>query len=307
MKIYSKNTNKKILKNNLNGFAYRLIIPVLLFFIIWNVIPVLWMVGLGFYKYILTSAQLPKFVGLQNYLEILSNPRTWNSFSKSFTFVLIAVGFETILGALLGFLFWGSKDMPGRRFALTLLFAPMILTPIACGLFFKLILDPSFGILNYFLDVLFNKTFDFLGTGALAYFSIIIVDIWMWTPFMIMMTLAALGSVPSAELEAAEIDRLPFWTKFKYTIWPHSRYILILGVLLRTIEAFKSMDVVFSMTFGGPGSATELLGISLYRKAFESFNMGEASALSVISLLTAIGFTALFLRVLNQKDGGKKE
>jgi multiple sugar transport system permease protein len=297
-----KSSNRaNIATRNTDWFAYRFITPVILFFIVWNVIPVLWMVGLGFYKYVMISAHGPVFVGLKNYLNILNDEKIWNTFRITFTFVVIGVFVETCLGILLGFLFWGSKNMPGRRLALTLLFAPMVLTPVASGLFFKLILDPTFGILNYSLDILFNTQINFLGDSLNAFISILLVDIWMWTPFLIMMTLAALGSVPSAELEAAEIDRLSFYSKFRYIIWPHGKFILILGILLRTIESFKSMDVVFTMTFGGPGNATELLGISLYRKAFESFKMGESSSLSIIALLVAIGFTAIFLEILNKR------
>jgi multiple sugar transport system permease protein len=264
------------------------------------------MVGLSFYRYVMTSSKGTSFVGLRNFKDILDDPRIWASFSKTFLFVVIGVTVETIAGILLGVLFWGSKNMPGRRVALTLLFAPMVLTPVALGLFFKLILDPTFGVANYFIQLIANTRINFLGTANGAFFSILFVDIWMWTPFMIMMTLAALGSVPSAELEAADIDRLSVADKFRYVIWPHGKFILILGILLRTIEAFKSMDVVFSMTFGGPGNATELLGISLYRKAFESFNMGQASAMSIIALLVAIGFTAIFLEILNKRKRTEK-
>jgi multiple sugar transport system permease protein len=265
------------------------------------------MIGLSFYRYVMTSAHGASFIGLKNFVNLLNDTRIWTSFSKTFLFVVVGVSVETVAGVLLGVLFWGSKSMPGRRFALTLLFAPMVLTPVALGLFFKLILDPTFGIANYFVQIVANTSINFLGSANGAYFSILFVDIWMWTPFMIMMTLAALGSVPSAELEASEIDKLSVSDKFKYIIWPHGKFILILGMLLRTIEAFKSMDVIFSMTFGGPGNATELLGISLYRKAFESFNMGEASAMSLIALLVAIGFTAIFLEILNKrkKEEGK--
>jgi multiple sugar transport system permease protein len=121
----------------------------------------------------------------------------------------------------------------------------------------------------------------------------------MWTPFMVLMSLAALGSVPKAQLEAAEIDRLPWLQRLKLVVLYHGKFILMLGILLRTIESFKTMDLVYQMTFGGPGSSTQLVGITLYRRAFEGFNMGWSSALAVILLLISIAFTSMFVFVLN--------
>jgi len=116
---------------------------------------------------------------------------------------------------------------------------------------------------------------------------------------MIMMTLAALGSVPDAELEAAEVDRLSFWNKLRHVILPHGKFILMLGILLRTIDAFKTTDLVWTMTGGGPGNKTELIGVALYRQAFNSLDLGSASAVSFILLIMAIAFTSIYLYVLN--------
>ncbi|HUY85971.1 MAG TPA: sugar ABC transporter permease, partial [Acidimicrobiales bacterium] len=217
--------------------------PVMLFFVVWNVIPVLWMVGLGFYQYSLTNPTPPKFVGLHNYLSLANDAGVWWSFGRTLLFVILSVGIETALGAALAFVFWGSVRLPGRRLALTLLFAPMVLTPVAAGTFFKLIYDPTFGVANYIIQVLGGPKVDFLGDAHLAFLSILLVDIWMWTPFMILIGLAALGSVPTAELEAARVDRLPFHRTVAHVIWEHGKFVLILGIILRTIESFKIMDL----------------------------------------------------------------
>jgi len=122
---------------------------------------------------------------------------------------------------------------------------------------------------------------------------------------MILITLAALGSVPKAELEAAEVDRLPWFKRLWYVVIPHGKFILMLGILLRTIDSFKTMDLIYLMTTGGPGNTTETIAITLKRKAFEGFTMGWSSALAVVLLLTAIAFTSIYLYVLNvSKQGG---
>ena len=281
---------------------HLLLVPVLLFFIVWNVIPLLWLVGLSFYKYVLVTGEPLKFVGLLNFEEIFGSFEIWHALSNTFLFVIIGAGTQTFLGIILGFIFWDSKDLPGRRVALTLIFTPMILAPLATGSFFKIIYDPVFGILNYFIHGIFGVTIDFLGSSAWAFPAVLLVDTWMWTPFMMMMTLAALGSVPKAELEAAEVENLSWYRRLVHVVLPHGKFILMLGILLRTIDSFKSMDIIFTMTRGGPGNATELIGITLYRQAFNAFTMGQASALAIIALLIAIAFTSIYLYVFKKKE-----
>jgi multiple sugar transport system permease protein len=289
---------------NSNFFPITLIIPVLAFFIVWNIIPLLWMYGLSFYNYSMITGVPERFIGFGNYLDILINDSVWHSFGRTFLWLVSTVGSETVLGILLGFLFWNSADLPGRRFALTLLFTPMLLAPASTGTFFRLIYDPVFGILNHFINEMGFEKIDFLGDLGWAFPCVALVDIWMWTPFMILITLAALGAVPKAELEAARIDRIPLVKRLFYIIFPYGKFILMLGVILRTIESFKTMDLVYLMTKGGPGNKTELIAISLWRKAFEGFTMGWSSALAVLMLLTAIAFTSIFLYIL--KISGQK-
>lgn len=277
-----------------------LLAPVLTFFIVFNTIPTLWLLGLSFYNFSLTSGMPPRFVGFTNFLMLFNNRNdVWGDLARTFLFMGVGVTIQTVAGVLLGFLFWGSKNMPGRRLALTLLFAPMVLTPVATGTFFRFIYDPTFGALNAILRGLGLPGADFLGDPALAFWSVLAVDCWMWTPFMTLMTLAALGSVPKAELEAAEVDRVPWIKRLVLVVWPHGKFILMLGILLRTIDSFKTLDLVIPMTKGGPGQQTRLVAVELSKQSFESFNMGWSSAYAVILLLTSIAMTSIFIFVLN--------
>jgi multiple sugar transport system permease protein len=278
-----------------------LLAPVLVFFVVFNTIPTLWLLGLSFYNFSLTGGMPPEFVGFRNFIQIFNSKNAiWYDLSRTFTFVAVGVTIQTLLGAALGFLFWGSKEMPGRRLALTLLFAPMVLTPVATGTFFRFIYDPTFGVLNAMASGMFDLgPIDFLGNPRIAFWAVLAVDCWMWTPFMTLMTLAALGSVPKAELEAAEIDRVPFFRRLSLVIWHHGKFILMLGILLRTIDSFKTLDLVIPMTKGGPGQQTRLVALELNKQAFESFNMGWSSAYSVLLLLISIAMTSVFIFVLN--------
>ncbi len=278
-----------------------LLTPVLVFFVVFNTIPTLWLLGLSFYNYSLTSGSPPQFVGFRNFVQLFSNRNNvWADLSRTFFFVVYGVGIQTTLGLLLGFLFWGSKEMPGRRVALTMLFAPMVLTPVATGTFWRFMYDPDFGVLNVILHGLFDtRPINFLSEPGKAYWAVLAVDCWMWTPFMTLMTLAALGSVPKAELEAAEVDRLPWRQRITLVIWHHGKFILMLGILLRTIDSFKTLDLVNAMTKGGPGQETRLVALEVNKQAFESFNMGWSSAYSVLLLLISIAMTSVFIFILN--------
>lgn len=302
---YQKGRRRASLARSLDEsrlFPMVLLGPILIFFLVWNVVPLLWLLGVSFYRYKVTAARPPQFVGFDNFIDIWKSTETWELLARTLTFMVLTVGGATILGMLLGFLFWGSGRMPGRRLALTLLFTPMVLPPVAVGTFFRLIYEPTFGIANFITQKLVGKRFDFLGNKDLAFPATIAVDIWMWTPFMILMTLAALASVPKAELEAAEIDQLPWLKRIWYIILPNGKFILMLGILLRTIDAFKTTDLVYLMTNGGPGNTTEFVGLSLYRTGFEAFQMGDASSLAIITLLIAIAFASIYLYVLSYRE-----
>ncbi|TAM86374.1 MAG: sugar ABC transporter permease [Candidimonas sp.] len=290
-----------------HGYTWGLIAPALIFFCIFNIIPLLWMVGLSFYKYGLTTGEPPSFVGLHNYLNLFTDPSDWSAFSRTFLFMISTVALSGVIGFALGYLFWGSRKMPGRRIALTLLFTPMLLTPTSVGVFFKLMLNPTFGVITYLIGLVTGTRVDLLNDPLSAQLVVLAIDVWMWTPFMTLITLAALASVPQAELEAARIDRLGTFSVLRRVILPHAKFILMLGLLLRTIDAFKTTDLVLLLTRGGPGTTTELLGMRIYRLGFNSLDMGNASTVGVIALVIAIGFTSLYLYALSLKKAHQDE
>ncbi|MBO8127555.1 MAG: sugar ABC transporter permease [Firmicutes bacterium] len=272
------------------------ITPMLVFLFLWNVLPLLWVVGLSFYNYSVLKGGTPRFVGFLNYLLLHMDPYMWERFRTTFLFVLLAVALELVIGFVLGFFF--NQKIKGKKYMLPLIFVPMIVAPVAAGVFFRFIYDPHWGIINYFLNTLFGFRLEFLEDAALAMPAVVAVDVWMWSPFMMLMCLAGLQAVPKHLYEAAEIDRLSWWTQFRYIVLPHIKPVLVLAVLLRTIDAFKIFDIIFVMTGGGPGSATEVLPMTLYRNAFLFWRTGSASALAVVLLLIAVAFTSLYLLLI---------
>ena len=162
----------------------------------------------------------------------------------------------------------------------------------------------AFGKFSELKKTFFQKSrqrFDFLTNKNLAFGATIAVDVWMWTPFMILMTLAALGSVPKAELEAAEIDQIPWLKRIWYIILPNGKFILMLGILLRTIDAFKTTDLVLLMTNGGPNGATEVVMTLLYKLGLEQGKLGVGSAGAVLLFLATLVLTLVVQLITRRK------
>ena len=192
--------------------------------------------------------------------------------------MVLTVGGATLLGMVLGFPLLGQRPIAGADAS-----PDAALHPDGAAAGRRRHLLPAHPTIRFLasptssVEKLVGQRYDFLGNKDLAFGATIAVDVWMWTPFMILMTLAALASVPKAELEAAEIDQIPWLKRIWYIILPNGKFILMLGILLRTIDAFKTTDLPYLMTNGGPGNTTESCRSLLYRTGFEAFQMGDAS------------------------------
>jgi multiple sugar transport system permease protein len=273
--------------------------PTLLLLIAFNIFPLLYSLYLSFTDYSAIANQPPNWIGLRNYQEILGSSQLWTYFRTTGLYVLLSVGLETIVGFGLALLlrrkFWGSGLIT------TLILVPMMLSPVVVGLFWKLIYNPTYGIFNYLIGFTNPATApDWLGDPRLALLAVVIVDVWMWAPYVMLLCLAGLSAIPDYLYEAAEIDRAgPLFTFFRVTL-PMVAPLLLIAVLFRTIEAFKTFDLVMGLTSGGPGDATELVAVNLYRIAFPQWQTGKASALAYIVLVIIIGVSNIYVKYLNQ-------
>ena len=274
-------------------FPIILIIPALAIVFFLVIFPLVWALGLSFHSYNVLRGGEPIFVGLGNYIKLLNDPFTWERFVTTATFVVSAVSLEFLLGFGLALLFY--QEFRGRRLAITLVTMPLLIAPIAAGIFFKYIYDATFGIFTYLVWALTGMKVNM--TKDYAMLAVVLLDAWQWTPFMMLFILAGLEAVPKHLLESAEIDRLSWLNRFRVVIWPTIRPLVMLALLFRTMDAFRTFDTVFALTEGGPGTQTELISITLYRVAFKYFRTGEATALAFIVLVIVILLTSLYLRM----------
>lgn len=240
------------------------------------------------------------FVGLQNYARIFTDVEFWGSMSVTFRFVIGVTVVQLILGFLVAITL--NSITRGKKFITALVMIPMMVAPIVVGLMFSFVLNPQFGLYSYLVQAL-NLPLPLapLSSSKAAHIVMMITDIWQWTPFIVLMILAALQSVPVEPIEAAMIDGASEIQTLRYVILPLIRPVIVVAFVLRAIEAFKEFDKPYILTGGGPGAATEVIDLFTYREAFVSFNFSYAAALSIvlfiILLLAGIGYWRLVMEV----------
>jgi multiple sugar transport system permease protein len=278
-----------------------LVTPAIIVLFLMNIFPLLWSFGLSFYNYRANRQTVPSFEGLENYARVLTDGVVWDRFQTTALIVGSSVLLQLILGFLLALLF--ERQFPLRRILLTLVLTPMMLSPVAVGVFFKLYYEPTFGLVSQFINTFFTgEPFALLATPTGAIIGIVVADAWMWSPFVMLLVLAGLVSVPKYLYEAAEVDRASWWRRFSTITFPYIRSLLLLAILFRTIETFKLFDIVYIITQGGPGSATETIGVYIYRVAFQNFRTSQSTALAYIVLFVVIVLTSLYLYAVNRRN-----
>jgi multiple sugar transport system permease protein len=232
------------------------------------------------------------FVGLQNYRDLLNDPYVWSNFAITAKYVIISVAGQLFVGFGVAMLL--NRDIPLKGLLTTLLLLPMMLSMAVVGLFWKLLYDPSFGIINYALGL---GTFEWLSDPKMALYAVALTDIWMWSPFVMLLSLAGLSAVPKHLYEAAAIDRAgPFYTFFRITL-PLVAPILMIAVIFRTMEAFKTFDLAYILT---SQPTAELISIRLYKMAFQEWQTGRSCALAYIVLIMVLAITNIYVKYLNK-------
>ncbi|MDF2998763.1 MAG: sugA 2 [Xanthobacteraceae bacterium] len=280
-------------------YPYLLIAPSMITLTVVSLIPFLYTVYLSFHA--AKFGRVTDFIGFDNYLQLLSDGRFWNSMGVAGIFVGIAVPIEFMLG-LAGALVL-NQNVRGRSILVPLLFMPTMMAPIVVGLLWKIMLAGSWGFISYNLLERFNllgETSAF-ASPDLALYALIFVDIWQWTPFMMLAFFAGLQALPLGPYRAAAVDGANPVQMFFHITLPMLTPLLVVIGLLRFIDAFKVFDTVYILTGGGPGTATETPSILANKMTFEFWNIGEASALAVLVWLAFFAFCNVFYQIAKKR------
>ncbi len=242
------------------------------------------------------------FVGLENYLFVFRDPTFWDSAKISLVFVVSAVTLEICLGLAIALLL--NKDFIGKNLVRMLALLPWAIPSVVNGIMWKWILNPSYGALNGFLYSLgiIDEYVIWLGSRELALVMVVLADVWKETPFIMLLFLSALQTIPEDLYEAARVDGAnPVQALFKITI-PMIRPTLFVAVALRTIWALKSFDLIYTLTAGGPSGGTSVIGYYTYIKTFVSLNLGRGSAVAYIMTFVVAALVLVYQRALYRKD-----
>ncbi len=270
------------------------IAPAVLVLLSLVIFPMLFSLTLSFHDWNAIRAKDWKWAGLNNYKTILfEDPYFRTSAKVTVLYLLGTVPTQFVLGLIVALLL---NQITGKiiGFLRTTLIIPTIMTPVVVGLIWRLMYNPDMGMLNYFLTSFGFSPVNWTGMPGTALPSVMMADIWEWTPFMALIMLAGLQALPQEPFEAARVDGASFWQSFRYITLPFLAPTMLVALLIRLMDAFKTFDLVFVLTQGGPGMSTEILNYYTYRYGFKFFHLGYASALSWL-LVVAVTIISMIL------------
>ena len=248
----------------------------------------------AFVKFDPSAPLSSKFVGFDNFLRLLTDDKFHNALINTAVFSITAVTLEFVLG--LGFALLVDTYIRRANFIKTLLILPMMMPTIVVAIAWKLMYQPQFGVINDLLGHVGLPPLLWAASVKTAMLSIIIVDVWEWTPFIFLMCLAGLASLPQEPFEAAELDGASAFQKFRDLTLPFLKPVIVVTLLLRVMDAFRLFDQVFILTVGGPSGTTETLSFYLYKVTFRFFDIGYAAAISLFMMFVALQLAGWMLK-----------
>jgi len=269
-------------------------LPAITFVMVMMIFPVAYTVFLSFTNWNLTSGQPLGLVGLRSYARVLSEPRFLMAIGRTFLFTMLAVGFEAVLGTIVALFL--HREFFGKGLMKLLLLLPLVATPVAIGIVWNLFYDPTIGLANYVLTLIGLPKSAWVSDASTVIGALVVVDVWQWTPMVSLIVLAGLAGLSSEPYEAARVDgateRQILWRITLPMVMPT----ILTAMILRTVDALKTFDIIFAMTGGGPGYASETLNVLGFKDSFEYFKMGQASVILVVLFLFVLGTSVLIMK-----------
>ena len=283
-------------------FMIICIVPVIVFLLLSSLLPAVIALTDSFRNLSLTDVfQHGQFVGLDNYrLALGEESKLYHSLWLTLIFVAIVVPAQFVLGLALAKIL--NRDFWGRRFWITILLIPTMIAPVVVGMIWRFMLMPSFGFMTYYLNKMgLFKSVPLFSDPTTAFIALMVVDIWEWTPFMMLFMLAGLFSIPQDPIEAADIDGASTWQIFWHIELPLLRPMIILAIMFRTIDASKTFDIVHVLTEGGPGNTTELMSVFAFRTSFVSWDLGIGAAVCLLIAFFSLLVASIFYKVVSRE------
>ncbi len=270
--------------------------PLVALLVVFTVYPLLYNIWLSFHEFVPKRRAL-EFVGFENWVQLWGDTRFWSSMGVTFVYFFVALFFQVTLGMGIALLL--DAELPGFGVLRAVLSMTLVIPPAIAGMMFLLMQDPQFGVLTYFLSQLgiLDQTSPILSTSSTALAGVLVVEIWQWTPFMVLIFMAGLRALPPEPYEAAMIDGASAYQVFRRLTLPMMSKVIAVAILLRGIDLFRVFDYVFVMTSGGPGTATYSMSYYAWQQTFTATNWGYGATISLVSLLIVIVMANIFISV----------
>ncbi|MCW5709166.1 sugar ABC transporter permease [Shinella sp.] len=272
-----------------------LLAPTMIIMTIVGLYPLLHSLYISLTNYNPTFGTSYAFIGFANYARAFGDGQFWYSVGLTLAFTAISVALSLTLAVLLALLF--NQNRLGFVVLRTFLLIPMLITPIAVGITWRTMMMPDLGVLNYLLSLIGVGHLSWASSPSSALASVVLVDVWQWTPFMFIIIFAGLRSLPKSPFEAAAIDGAGHLATFMNVTLPMLKPVIVIATLLRIVDAFRTYDTVYIITRGGPDFATDLLSVYLQRVNFRIFDLGYGSALSWIALVIVLVVVLVFVNL----------
>lgn len=292
----------RLQKRRSDKFAsWAFLTPTLIFLAVTALFPLLYSVYLSFFRLKLNMPnQVPEFVGLANYVRMFSDKMLHVSTLNTLAFAVISVTLEVVLGLMVAMVI--CSDNMRSRVATSIFMVPMIMAPVAIGTLWRMMMDASTGVLNYFLSFFGMDSVQWLADPTMAKISVLLVNVWQLTPWVTVICAAGLKALPQDCIQAALVDgakpRQIFWK----IVLPLIKPVLVIVVMMRFTDAFKVFDTIYTMTNGGPGTATEMLPNFIYKQGLKYYDAGYAAALAIVFVLAMTFITVFFLRLRKKEE-----
>ena len=279
---------------------FLLLAPAVITLLALTIYPFLYSIYISFFQF--RGGRPVEFIGVDNYIRLFNDGEFWNSIQVCRLYTVFAVTAELILGTALALFF--TSDLPLRGLWRSLMIVPMMLTPVVIGVIWRLMYDPNFGIIAFLMRSVGLAPIEWLSKSNWAFVAVVLVDVWNWTPFMFLVILAGLESLPVEPFEAARMDgasRLP--DLVDHTL-PLLAPTLLVALLVRSMDALRIFDQIFVMTQGGPGTATEVTSLYLYKTAFKFSDHGYAAAGLFVLMILITVLSRIYIRFLGTGEEG---
>ncbi|MBN8187219.1 sugar ABC transporter permease [Salipiger thiooxidans] len=279
-------------------FGWLLTAPGLVLLAAVVLFPIVWAGITSFFNYSLIFPGYDDFAGLGNYAKAAADGEFLHSAWITLLFVVAVVAIQFVAGFVVALMLNDARR--GKTVYYLILLCPLLINPVVVGLMWRMILHPTLGIVNWLLGTVGIEPVNWLGAPDMAFWTVVLVDIWHQVSFMVVLLLAGLSALPAEPYEAARVDGATPFQRFWHITLPMMKPVIVVTLLIRMIFAIKTYDIIYIMTRGGPGVATDLISYFIYRRAFVSLDLGEACAMAAMLLIVIAGLTAVLWRSMRQ-------